>query len=186
MRPQDGSYCAARNRYNLAPYFPCGAQRYTRSSAGLQAGLVQGPRRGPLYPPSLESICRGLETHVRPLSLRSCEATVFLCMLVTYELRYELAMSYVLRALAQSHVSSPPQPPHWSAACRRVTRRALLPRPPLGAAVPPRSVPLHRSPPTAVRCRTTLPPHRLVSQHCSPPRRSLSRSLRRSLRRSAH
>jgi hypothetical protein len=66
VRPQDRSYCAARNRYNLAPYFPCGAQRYTHSSAGLQAGLVQGPRRGPLYPPSLESICRGLETHVRP------------------------------------------------------------------------------------------------------------------------
>ena len=66
LSQQERNYCAARNRYNLAPYVPCGAQRYTRSSAGLQAGLVQGPRKGPLYPPSLESICRGLETHVRP------------------------------------------------------------------------------------------------------------------------
>ena len=67
VRPQDGNYwyCAARNRYNLAPYLPCGAQRYTRSSAGLQRG-------GPYVPPQPASLAvhlprlGGLETHVRP------------------------------------------------------------------------------------------------------------------------
>jgi hypothetical protein len=77
---------------------------------------------------------------------------------------------------ARSHARSPPPPCH--------SPRATAPP----AARRRRAAPLCPTPPLAARC--SAPPHRLVSQHRSPPHRSLRRSLRHSLRcslrRSAH